>query len=124
MMTRRLRLFLATIGIVSAVVLLNYWPDSNSARTLAAQRGEAKEHVDADHEKRSEALRKAMTGPVDIYIDITQIEGDKPMIRNAKYVDLVDVTGKDLLRFTDVKGQDWLIDPDTVLTFCIKSKQK
>ena len=124
MMTQTVRFLILGIGIVSLVVLLNYGPDSNPAGALAAQREETKEHVDADHEKRSAVLRKAMAGPVDIYFDITQIEADKPMIRNARYVDLIDVTGKDLLRFTDAKGQEWLIDPDTVLTFCIKSKQK
>lgn len=88
-----------------------------------AQRAEQpKEHLSSDHEKRTAELRKAMPGPVDIYFDVTQVETDKPTIANAKFVDLVDVTGKDLIRFADSKGNHWLIDPDTVLSFRTRSK--
>ncbi len=88
-----------------------------------AQRTEQpQEHLAADHEKRTAELRKAMPGPVDIYFDITQVEAEKPMIANAKFVDLVDVTGKDLIRFADSKGHQWLIDPDTVLAFRMRAK--
>lgn len=115
-------LWISLPAIVLAALLLGP-PSAPTASVIGAQREDlSKEHADADHGKREAVLRKAMSGAVDVFVDITQVETDKPMLLNARFVDLVDVTGKDLLHFSDPKGNQWLIDPDTVLTFRIRSK--
>lgn len=119
---RSCRLWISLSTVAFATLLLGSL-SSLSSKVYGAERQDvSKEHADADHEKREAALRKVMSGPVDVFVDITQVETDKPMLANARFVDLVDVTGKDLLHFSDSKGNHWLIDPDTVLTFRIRTK--
>jgi hypothetical protein len=85
--------------------------------------GDKKEALsDADRAKREAALAKALGGSVDIFMDISQLEGGTPTLADVHFVDIVDVTGKDLLRFGDNKKHHWLIDPDMVLSFRVKMK--
>jgi hypothetical protein len=111
----------AALVACAAVFKWDAVPGIRNAKS-AERTEQSQEHLTADHDKRSADLRKAMPGSVDIYFDIAQVEAEKPMIANAKFVDLVDVTGKDLIRFADSKGHQWLIDPDTVLTFRMRTK--
>ena len=71
-------------------------------------------HSDALYEA---SLRKAMDGPVDVFVDFVEIQEQKPMLNGVRFDGLVDVTGKHLLGFSDAKNQRWLIDPDAVLAF-------
>jgi hypothetical protein len=96
--------------------------DRNNPSASAAP-GDRKEALsDADHAKREAALAKALNGPVDVFMDISQLEGGTPTLADVHFVDIVDVTGKDLLRFADNKKHHWLIDPDMVLSFRVKVK--
>jgi len=63
-----------------------------------------------------------MNGPVDIFFDVAQVEAEEPMLAGVRFVDLVDVTGKELMRFDRGGKEQWLIDPDTILTFRITPK--
>jgi len=88
----------------------------------AAGQEKKEPHSDADRAKREAALTKALGGPVDVFMDIAQLEGGTPTLADVHFVDIVDVTGKDLLRFTDSKKNHWLIDPDMVLSFRVRAK--
>ena len=74
-----------------------------------------------DHARNEAALREAMSGPVDVYFDVTEIETAEPSLAGVRFTDLVDVTGKELLRFQKGTKEQWLIDPDMVLTFRINT---
>lgn len=80
-------------------------------------------HGAEGHNREAAALRKVMDGPVDIFFDPAQMAADKPGIAGARFVDLVDVTGKELLRFDRQGKEQWLVDPDAVAAFRI-SKAK
>ncbi len=58
-----------------------------------------------------------MHGPVDVFFDVTEIMTSKPSLKSVQFTGLVDVTGKELLLFSGKSGEQWLIDPDMVLTF-------
>ena len=47
------------------------------------------------------------------------LESLNPGLADVKFVDAVDVTGKELLRF-ERSGESWLIDPDTVFAYRMK----
>jgi hypothetical protein len=71
-------------------------------------------HSDAQFEA---ALRKAMDGPVDVFVDMVEVQEQKPLLPGVRFDGLVDVTGKHLLGFSDGANKRWLIDPDAVLAF-------
>lgn len=75
-------------------------------------------HGAEGHTREATALRQAFQGPVDVFFDQAQMDAAKPGIAGGKFVDLVDVTGKELLRF-DAGKEYWLVDPDTVLAYRI-----
>jgi hypothetical protein len=59
---------------------------------------------------------------IDLYFEMGELESQKPGLTGVKFVDVVDVTGKELLRF-ERSGDSWLIDPDTVFAYRLhKSK--
>ncbi len=86
----------------------------------AAPRDETTTNADDGHERYEAILKKTMTGPVDIYFDVTEMEDESPRLADMTFSGLVDVTGKHLLSFADAKGNSWLVDPDTVLTYRIR----
>ncbi len=90
----------------------------------AARPAPEKKHDAAEgHGKEVTALKQALEGPVDVYFDALQMESNKPGIAAARFVDLVDVTGKELLRFDKGAKEYWLVDPDTILAYRVaKSK--
>lgn len=80
--------------------------------------------LDTDHARRTAELKKTMHGPVDVFFDVTEIMTSKPSLKSVQFTGLVDVTGKELLLFSGKSGEQWLIDPDMVLTFRVTDKDR
>ncbi len=73
--------------------------------------------VSEDHGRESANLKQAFGGmQVDLFFVMGELESQKPGLAGVKYIDAVDVTGKELLRF-ERAGDSWLIDPDTVFAY-------
>ena len=82
----------------------------------------AEDHSPAEHAEKTTALKKAFDGSVDIYFDPKQVDGGAAANAGVRFLDIVDVTGKDLLRF-EKANERWLVDPDLVLAFkVVKAK--
>ncbi len=79
--------------------------------------GEKHVHSAEEHARGVTALRQAFgNSQIDVYFEMGELETLKPGLADVTFVDAVDVTGKELLRFEH--GDDsWLIDPDTVFTY-------
>jgi len=73
--------------------------------------------LDTDHARRTAELKKTMHGPVDVFFDVTEVTTSEPSLKAVRFTGLVDITGKELLLFSGKSGEQWLIDPDMVLTF-------
>lgn len=110
--------FLATaLGLAAAG-----WMSPAGVSAAPPPRDHTEQHDAAEHAKESAALRAVFDGNVDVYFDAAQLSGGKPGVSGVKFVDIVDVTGKALLRF-EKDTERWLIDPDTVLAFkCAHAK--
>lgn len=91
---------------------------TGAAPPVATGREHSEQHDPAEHAKEAAALKATFDGPVDLYFDAAQLAAGKPGIGGATFVDIVDVTGKALLRFGR-DGERWLIDPDAVIAFKI-----
>ena len=77
-------------------------------------------HSAEEHARGVTALRQAFGGTqIDVYFEMGELESLKPGLADVKFVDAVDVTGKELLRF-EREGDSWLIDPDTVFAYRMK----
>ena len=63
------------------------------------------------------------TNSVDLSFEPSEVENAKPGLSGLKFVDHVDVTGNELLRFEKAAGEVWLIDPDTVFAFRARKKK-
>jgi hypothetical protein len=75
-------------------------------------------HDASEHAAETAALKLVFAGStVDLYFDPAEMESGKPGLTGVKFLDHVDVTGKELLRFEKSGGETWLIDPDTVFAF-------
>ena len=80
--------------------------------------GEKHVHSAEEHARGVTALKLAFgNSQIDVYFEMGEIETLKPGLADVKFVDAVDVTGKELLRFEQASGDSWLIDPDTVFTY-------
>jgi hypothetical protein len=80
--------------------------------------GEKHVHSAEEHARGVTALKQAFgNSQIDVYFEMGEIESLKPGLADVKFVDAVDVTGKELLRFEQANGDSWLIDPDTVFTY-------
>ena len=80
--------------------------------------GEKHVHSAEDHARGVTALKLAFgNSQIDVYFEMGEIETLKPGLADVTFVDAVDVTGKELLRFEQANGDSWLIDPDTVFTY-------
>ena len=74
-------------------------------------------HTTEDRARDVTGLKQAFGGsPVDLYFEMGELTALKPGLAGVKFVDVVDVTGKELLRFEHA-GDSWLIDPDTVFAY-------
>ena len=74
-------------------------------------------HSADEHAREVTALRQAFgTAQIDLFFELSEVDTQKPGLAGAKFVDAVDVTGKELLRF-ERGGDSWLIDPDTVFAY-------
>ena len=79
--------------------------------------GEKHVHSAEEHARGVTALRQAFgDSAIDVYFQMGELDSLKPELADVKFVDAVDVTGKELLRF-DRGGESWLIDPDTVFAY-------
>ena len=79
--------------------------------------GEKHVHSAEEHARGVTALRQAFgESRIDVYFQMGELDSLKPELADVKFVDAVDVTGKELLRF-DRGGESWLIDPDTVFAY-------
>lgn len=82
--------------------------------------GEKHVHSAEEHARGVTALRQAFGGSqIDVYFEMGDLKTLEPGLADVKFVDAVDVTGKELLRF-EHDGDSWLIDPDTVFTYRIR----
>ncbi len=74
-------------------------------------------HTSDDHVREATNLKQAFGGvQIDLFFEMGELESQKPGLAGVKFVDAVDVTGKELLRF-ERSGDSWLIDPDTVFAY-------
>lgn len=79
--------------------------------------GEKHVHSAEEHARGVTALRQAFgESRIDVYFEMGDLKTLEPGLADVKFVDAVDVTGKELLRF-DRDGDHWLIDPDTVFAY-------
>lgn len=77
-------------------------------------------HSAEEHARGVTALRQAFGGSqIDLYFEMGELESLKPGLADVKFVDAVDVTGKELLRF-EHNSDSWLIDPDTIFAYRMK----
>ena len=108
--------FLALAVIASAVY------GASGFGVVLAQK-ERPAHTDEDRARDATNLKQAFAGlQIDLYFEMGELESSKPALSNVKFVDVVDVTGKELLRF-EHSSESWLIDPDTVFAYKLhKSK--
>jgi hypothetical protein len=60
-------------------------------------------------------LQGAFSRPCDLYLDPSELQARKPAITGAKFVDVMDVSGRRMLKFTTGTGDTWLIDPDRIV---------
>lgn len=113
-----------TLGVCAIAVGTFAWLTSGSLeapRVAAAQTSKAKatgNHDAAEHAADTAALKAAFGGSsADLFFEPGEVENAKPGLAGLKFVDHVDVTGKELLRFEKATGESWLIDPDTVFAY-------
>lgn len=80
-------------------------------------------HTSEEHAREVTSLKQAFgNAQVDLFFEMGELESQKPGLASVKFVDAVDVTGKELLRF-ERAGDSWLVDPDTVFAYKLhKSK--
>lgn len=107
---------MAVAMVLAAWSVLSWHPSRVPAAPPPAAREHTEQHDAAEHTKESAALRAAFEGGVDLYFDAAQLAAGKPGVSGAKFVDIVDVTGKALLRF-ERENERWLIDPDAVIAY-------
>lgn len=87
-----------------------------SFQSVLAQKEKATSTAD-DRSHEATHLKQAFGGmQVDLFFMMGELESQKPGLTGVKFVDAVDVTGKELLRF-ERNGETWLIDPDTVFAY-------
>lgn len=120
--TSRYRLTALSIALVgtglAAGILLS---DTGRTSAVFAQSDVHRPSTDlhTDHARRTAELKKTMHGPVDVFFDVTEVTASEPSLKGVRFSGLVDVTGKELLLFSKTADEEWLIDPDMVLTFRI-----
>jgi hypothetical protein len=108
-------------GCVLAVIIVAACSMSGFGTAFAQK--EKPTHTSEERAQSLSGLKQAFSGSlVDVYFEMGELESQKPGLAGVKFVDVVDVTGKELLRF-ERSGDSWLIDPDTVFAYKLhKSK--
>ncbi len=115
-----------TVGAAAVAVGAFAWLTSGSldaprvaeAQTKKTTKDAGPPHDAAEHAADTAALKAAFGGSsVDLFFESGEVESAKPGLSGLKFVDHVDVTGKELLRFEKAAGESWLIDPDTVFAY-------
>ena len=113
-------------GLAAIVIAIVGWTcltsgHSEATAVAVAQSSKSKveaKHNAAEHAADTAALKQSLAGAaVDLYFEPSELESAKPGLSGLKFLDHVDVTGKELLRFEKGTGDTWLIDPDTVFAF-------
>ena len=111
---------LSVVLVVGAIVWLTSG-SPNASHVAFAQQSKSKsdtKHDAEEHAAENAALKQVFAGlTVDLFFDPSEMESGKPGLAGVKFLDHVDVTGKELLRFEKSGGESWLIDPDTVFAF-------
>lgn len=112
---------LVMTGLLSGAIV---WLTNGSppgSQVAVAQQSKSKvdsKHDPAEQQAETAALKMVFSGTtVDLFFDPGEMESGKPGLPGVKFLDHVDVTGKELLRFEKGSGESWLIDPDTVFAF-------
>jgi hypothetical protein len=115
--------FTTLLAMSLAVGLAVWLTNSSPAAPQQAVADQTKSKTDtkhdaSEHAAETAALKLVFAGStVDLYFDPAEMESGKPGLTGVKFLDHVDVTGKELLRFEKSGGETWLIDPDTVFAF-------
>lgn len=125
--TPRFRMTALSIALVAAGLAVGVLiSDTDRSSEVFAQSDAHRPSTDlhTDHARRTAELKKTMHGPVDIFFDVTEVTASEPSLKGVRFSELVDVTGKELLLFSKTSGEEWLIDPDMVLTFRITKEAK
>jgi len=112
-----LSMLLLGTGLAAGILI----PEMTATPSVFGQAGTLRQSgaSHADHAQRAAELRETMSGPIDIFFDVTEVMTSKPSLKAVRFTGLVDVTGKELLLFSKTSSEEWLIDPDMVLTFRI-----
>lgn len=109
------------IGAGAVVCLTNgspVAPQVAMAQVSKSKAGDKEKHEAAEHAADTAALKQAFGGAsVDLFFEPGEVDGGKPGLSGLKFLDHVDVTGKELLRFEKAAGETYLIDPDTVFVY-------
>ncbi len=93
-------------------------PQAAMAQTSKSKAVDKDKHDAAEHAADTAALKLAFSGAsVDLFFEPGELEGNKAGLTGLKFLDHVDVTGKELLRFVKAAGETYLIDPDTVFVY-------
>lgn len=120
--TTALSCLLLGSGLVFGLLVSGFSPASATFAQSDAHR--PSRELDTDHARRTAELKKTMHGPVDVFFDVTEVTASEPSLKGVRFSGLVDVTGKELLLFSKTSAEEWLIDPDMVLTFRITKEAK
>lgn len=114
-----LKLWLAAIALGGIGVFSLSNADAQKPKAAVTKDADEKHvHSAEEHARGVTALKLAFgNSQIDVYFEMGEIETLKPGLADVKFVDAVDVTGKELLRFEQASGDSWLIDPDTVFTY-------
>lgn len=112
-------LVVIAVAVVGWSWLTNGSPEAPSVAVAQSKsKADPKQHEAAEHAADAAALKQAFGGAaVDLFFEAAELDGAKPGLSGLKFLDHVDVTGKELLRFEKGSGETWLIDPDTVFAY-------
>ena len=102
---------LGAVAVIAVVV------SSMSGFGTALAQKEKPVHSSEERAQNVTNLKQAFGGfQIDLFFEMGELESQKAGLTGVKFVDVIDVTGKELLRF-ERSGDSWLIDPDTVFAY-------
>jgi hypothetical protein len=101
-------------SLIAAAAIVAYM--ASGYQTALAQKDKPA-HSSEDHAREVTSLKQAFgNAQIDLFFEMGELESLKPGLAGVRFVDAVDVTGKELLRF-ERSGDSWLIDPDTIFAY-------